>query len=143
MPSSPSQRDTSLPEVSVVVAVIAVLATMTAPALQRAWQSYGLTAAAAEVRTALHRTRIRAVMGNQDCRVRVTSAATYLIECETPDWTPIAFYRLGKGFTITANNRPEFHPMGNVAPMATITVWNERGQNRRIITSRGGRIRTE
>ena len=68
---------------------------------------------------------------------------SYLLECQTPRWVTIAFHQMATGFTITANNRPEFHPMGNVGPMATISVWNKNGLRKRIITSRSGRVRTE
>ena len=93
--------------------------------------------------TCLTRARILAIVRNQDCRLRVTSNVTYLIECQTPEWVTIAFHQLASAFTITANNRPEFHPLGNVGPMATISIRNERGANRRIIVSRSGRVRTE
>lgn len=141
---SPSPaRGISLAESSIVVAIIGVIASIALPAFNAASKTQGLIAAAADVRTSLYRTRILAIMGNQDCRLRVTSPVTYLIECETPGWVTRSFHQLRSGFTITANNEPEFHPLGNVAPMATITVWDERGRYRKIVTSRGGRIRTE
>jgi Tfp pilus assembly protein FimT len=129
--------------VCLAVALIGTLTTLAIPPLVRAQESYGLAAAAYRVRTDLNQARIRAVMRNQDCRLRVTSPVDYVIECQTPGWTTTAFRQMPRGFTITANNRPEFHPLGNVSPMATIAVWNERGARRRIVISRGGRIRTD
>ena len=136
-------RGSSLIETCVAIAIIGLLSTTAVPPLIEAHQSYGLYAAASEVRTELHRARILSIVRNQDCRLRVTSNVTYLIECQTPMWVTIAFHQVIRGFTITANNRPEFHPMGNVGPMATISVWNERGARRKIIISRSGRVRTE
>jgi hypothetical protein len=72
----------------------------------------------------------------------VTSEVTFLTECQTPGWMPVAFHTMPRGYTITANNRPEFHPHGHAAPMATISVWNEEGRRVRIVVSRSGRVRS-
>lgn len=142
MPHRASPHGVSLVESCLVLAIIASLTVIAVPPLIEAREAYGLAGAAAEVRTELHRARILAIVRNQDCRMRVTSNVTYLVECQTPAWVPVAFHQLPPGFTITANNRPEFHPLGNVGPMATISVWNERGRSRRIVVSRSGRVRT-
>jgi type II secretory pathway pseudopilin PulG len=140
---SVSTRGMSLVEAGLVVAVIAVLSLILIPPVNEAQQSFGLTAAALQVRTELHRARILAITRNQDCRLRVTSPRSYLIECQTPDWIPIAFHDLPESYTVAANNRPEFHPLGNVGPMATITVSDAAGRRMRLIVSRSGRIRME
>ena len=136
-------QGTTLIETCLAVAIVGVLAVMAIPAFDRARDSYGLTAVAHHVRSELNRARILAITRHEDCRVRATSPVTYLVECQTPEWVPIQFHELPTGFTITANNSPEFHPLGNVAPMATISVWNESGEQRRLIVSRSGRIRME
>ena len=143
MPRPTNCRGISLVEILVVLTIIATLTTVTVPPLIRAQQTYGLLSAASQVRTELYRARILAITRNQDCRLRVTSSVTHLVECQTPEWIPVVFHQVTSGFTITANNRPEFHPLGNVAPMATISIWNTQGGSRQIIISRGGRIRTE
>ena len=125
------------------MAIIGILAMMAVPSINRAQQSYGLTATAHEVRAELHRARILAIVRNEDCRLRVTSTTSYRVECQTPAWVPIQLYEMRSGFTVRANNRPEFHPLGNVGPMATVTVRNTAGEERRIIVSRSGRIRME
>ena len=136
-------RGTTLLELCLGVAIIGILGMLTVPAISRARQSYGLTATAHEVRTALHRARILAIVRNEDCRLRVTSTTRYRIECQTPAWVPIQLVETRSGYTVQANNRPEFHPLGNVGPMATVTVRNSAGEERRIVVSRSGRIRME
>jgi Tfp pilus assembly protein PilE len=143
MPDTSYSSGTSLLETCIAITIVGVLTTVAVPPILQAHQTYGLYAAASQVRTELHRARILAIVRNQDCRLRVTSSVTYLLECQTPRWVTIAFHQMATGFTITANNRPEFHPMGNVGPMATISVWNKNGLRKRIITSRSGRVRTE
>lgn len=139
----PASRGVSLIETCLVVAIVVTLTAIALPQMIEARQTFGLLAVAGQVRSELHRTRSLAIVRNQDCRLRVTSPVTYLIECQTPQWMSISFHQLDTGFTIAANNRPEFHPLGNAGPMGTITIWNERGANRRLIVGRSGRVRTE
>jgi prepilin-type N-terminal cleavage/methylation domain-containing protein len=133
----------SLLEVSLVIAIIGILSVLAVPPLLEFEQSLAIHAAAGIVRSELHRARIQSVMRNIDCRVRVTSEVTFLTECQTPTWIPVAFHTMPEGFTISANNSPEFHPHGHVGPMATISVWNRDGERAKIIVSRSGRVRTE
>ena len=142
-PRSTRQSGFTLFELCLGVAIIGILAMMAIPSINRAQQSYGLEAAAHEVRSELHRARILAIMRNEDCRLRVTSGTEYRIECETPEWVPISLREMRSGYSVSANNRPEFHPLGNVGPMGSITVSNSVGEQRRIIVSRSGRIRME
>ena len=142
MRPTPRSHGISVLESCFVVAIVAMLAASAAPSLIAARAVWGLHAAAGEVRAELHHTRILAIVGNRDCRMRVTSAVTYLVECDGAGWVPVAFHEMPAGFTITANNRPEFHPYGNVGPMATISVWNGKGTRIRLVVSRSGRVRT-
>ena len=139
----PTAKGATLLETCMVAAVIGVLSVISVPSFVRAQQRFVLSSTAYEVRSELHRARILAITRNQDCRLRVTSPNTYLVECQTPAWVSVRLIYVPAGVSISANNRPEFHPMGNVGPMASITVWNESGDRRKIIVSRGGRIRLE
>ena len=139
----PTAKGATLLETCMVTAVIGVLSVISVPSFVRAQQRFVLSSTAYEVRSELHRVRILAITRNQDCRLRVTSPNTYLLECQTPAWVSVRLIDVPAGVSISANNRPEFHPMGNVGPMASITVWNESGDRRKIIVSRGGRIRME
>jgi Tfp pilus assembly protein FimT len=130
-------------ETCVVVAVIGVLSMISVPSFVRAQQDFVLLSAAYEIRSELHRARILSRTRNQDCRLRVTSPSTYILECQTPTWVQIRLVYLQEGVSISANNRLEFHPLGNIAPMASITGWNEVGNQKRIIVNRSGRIRME
>ena len=139
----PTAKGATLLETCMVAAVIWVLSVISVPSFVRAQQRFVLSSTAYEVRSELHRARILAITRNQDCRLRVTSPNTYLLECQTPAWVSVRLTYLPAGVSISANNRPDFHPMGNAGPLASITVWNESGDRRKIIVSRGGRIRME
>ena len=133
----------TLLELCVVAAIVAILLVVAIPPFFRAQEAYRLSAAADEVRSELHRARILSIVRDEDCRLRVTSPSSYLIECQTPEWVEIRSRRMPRDFVVSANNEPEFHPLGNVGPMATVRVWNPAGDHRRIIISRSGRIRIE
>lgn len=137
------QSGISLLELSLVIAVIGVLAVIALPPVYRLQETLAIQGAAGVVRGELHRARIQSIMRNIDCRLRVTSEVTFLTECQTPVWVPVAFHTMPRGFTISANNSPEFHPEGHAGPMGTISVWNRHGERARIVVSRSGRVRTE
>jgi Tfp pilus assembly protein FimT len=113
------------------------------PSLVRARESYELEATARQVAGKLQLTRIKAVSRNRDCRLRVNSSVSYMIECEDPFWRPDETVIVRRGFRITANASPQFHRRGNASPAATISVWNSRGQSKRVIVNITGRIRVE
>ena len=134
----------TLTESCVVVAVIGTTMAIAAPSLIKARESYILRSSAHEVASQLHNTRIKAVTMNRDCRLRVTSATTYVIECEeTSAWTRVESVSLPDGITITANARPEFHKRGNVSPTATIILADSRGRSRRVVVNVNGRVRIQ
>ena len=136
-------KGTTLLELCFVLTIAGTLAAVAIPPISRAIDQLGLIAAAEQVRSGLHTARIWSIIHNRDCRLRVASRVTYVIECQTPEWLTIRTETLPRGFMLVANNKPEFHPRGNVAPMATITVWNRAGRPRRIIVNRTGRVRME
>jgi len=102
-----------------------------------------LRSAAHDVATKMYAAKIAAITRNRDCRLRVTSAASYITECQSSVWEPLETITLPRGITISANARPEFHRRGNVAPAATITVWDSLGHSVRVIVNINGRVRIQ
>jgi hypothetical protein len=88
-------------------------------------------------------TRIKAVGRDRDCRLRVTSTTSYVIECQDPGWQTDQTIALPRGFGISANAAPEFHPRGNAAPAGTVTVTDIHSKTKRIIVNISGRVRVE
>ncbi len=138
-----SSRGASLLEACVVIAIVSSLTMIAVPSFIEARQHWLLQSAAYQIRSELHYARVQSIMRMQDCRLRVTSPVTYRVECQTPAWLPLRYGTMPRKLTVTANNRPEFHPLGNVSPMASIFVWNERGARMRVVVSRSGRVRIE
>jgi Tfp pilus assembly protein FimT len=133
----------SLSESCLAVAIISTITIMAVPSFIEVRETYAVNAAARHVAGRMHATRIRAISQNRDCRVRVTSSMSYLIECENSTWTPVEYNETPNGIRISANAVPEFHRRGNVSPMATITVSNGRGRQRSVIVNNAGRIRVQ
>ena len=133
----------TLLESCVAVTIISVTAVIAVPSLVRARENYELDAAARQVAGSMHSARIKAVSRNRDCRVRVNSSVTWVIECEDPFRKPDENFVLRKGFRISANASPQFHHRGNVSPAATITVFNRQGRSRRVVVNITGRVRVE
>jgi hypothetical protein len=130
-------------ELCVGVGIISAAVIFTAPSLVRARENYELDAVARQVSTKLQWTRIKAITGNRDCRVRVNSETSYVVECQRARWQTEETITVPRGFQIKANATPEFHARGNVSPSGTLTVWNRRLKSKRIIVNITGRVRVE
>jgi type II secretory pathway pseudopilin PulG len=133
----------SLVECCISVAIVAAGAMAVMPSLTGARKTYELEAAARQIAGQLQKTRIRAVSRNEDCRIRVTSETSYIIECQDPLWRIDESVALQKGFRMTATASPEFHHRGNVSPSATITVWDSGGRSKSVIVNITGRVRLQ
>src|SRR5262245_16999427 len=133
----------SLTESCVAAVVVSTVMAVGLPSLNRSRQTYTLRAAAHDVAARMHATRILAIVRNRDCRMAVTSASSYVIECDETPWRLVERITLPKGITIVASARPEFHRRGNVAPTATLTVRNRAGMSRRVIVNVNGRVRIQ
>ena len=125
------------------IAIISTVVVFAAPSLTRARENHQLEAVARQVAGKMHWTRIKAISRNRDCRIRVDTPLTYLIECQYPEWRTDESVTLPRGFRITATASPEFHIRGNVAPTATLTIWNIRSKSKRVVVNITGRVRVE
>jgi hypothetical protein len=133
----------SLLESCASIAIVSTLVLFAAPSLMRARENYELDAVARQVAGKMQWTRIKAISRNRDCRIRVSSPTTYVIECQYPDWRPDETVVLPRGFRITSSASPEFHLRGNVAPSATFTVWNSRSRTKLVTVNITGRVRVQ
>jgi Tfp pilus assembly protein FimT len=125
------------------ITLVATVVTFAAPSLIKARENYQLEAVARQVAGKMQWTRIKAISRNRDCRIRVDSQTSYVIECEDPAWRRDEIVSLPTGFRITATASPEFHARGNVAPTATLVVWDRKSKSKRVIVNITGRVRVE
>jgi len=133
----------SLTESCVAALVVSTVTAIAVPPINRARNTYALRAAANDVASRMHFARISAISRNRDCRLTVTSSASYVIECDEGSWRIIERLAVPRGITLTANARPEFHRRGNVSPTATFTLRNTAGATRNVIVNVNGRVRIQ
>lgn len=133
----------SLIESCVAAVVVSTVMVTALPSLNRAKQIYTLRSAAYDVAAKMHFARISAISRNRDCRMAVTSASSYVIECDETTWRVIEHVTTPRGVTVEANARPEFHRRGNVSPTATLTLRNSAGAMKRIVVNVNGRVRIQ
>ena len=133
----------SLTESCVAAMILATSMTVALPALNRTMDAYKLQSAASSVASSMQSARIAAITRNRDCRISVTSATTYLIECDEGFWRAVQRFEMPSRTTIEANAKPEFHRRGNVSPTATLTIRNSAGGIKRVIINVNGRVRIQ
>jgi len=133
----------SLIESCVAAVVVSTAMAVTLPSLHRTMDIYRLRSAASGVAAQMHAARIAAITRSCDCRMTVTSAASYRIECDEGEWRVIEQLTMPRGITVEANARPEFRRRGNVVPTATFTLRNTAGAEKRVIVNVNGRVRIQ
>jgi Tfp pilus assembly protein FimT len=133
----------TLTETCIAVTILLASTAIAIPSLLQARETYELQSAARMVESRMQSARIHAVTRNRDCRINLTSPLAYAVECQGTSWETIEAVSLPRGMTVSASARPEFHERGNVAPAATITVWNSKGRSLRVIVNVNGRVRIQ
>jgi type II secretory pathway pseudopilin PulG len=141
--SIPEEPLMSLTESCVAALVVSTVMAVALPSLNRARQTYALRSAAYDVAGRMHFARISAISRNRDCRMKVISLASYVIECDDGTWQVIERLTMPRGITLAANALPEFHRRGNVSPTATFTLYNSVGAIRHVIVNVNGRVRIQ
>ena len=125
------------------IALLSASVIFAAPSLMKARDNYLLDAVARQVAGRMQWTRIKAISRYRDCRMRVNSPTSYVIECQDPTWQADEIVTLPRGFRITATATPEFHVRGNVAPAATLIVSDAHSHTKRVIVNITGRVRVD
>jgi len=133
----------SLLETCTSVAIVSAVVFFAAPSLIRARDNYQLDQTTRQVAGQMQWTRIKAISRDQDCRLRVISTTSYVIECKASVWLADETVTLPRGFQITASATPQFHKRGNASPAATITIWDRHSNSKSVVVNITGRVRVE
>ena len=133
----------TLTEILIGVTILLTSTAFAIPSLLQQRDTYELQSAARMVESRMQSARIHAVTRNRDCRINLTSSSAYAVECQGSNWETVETVALPRGLTVSASARAEFHERGNVAPTATITVWNSKGRSLRVIVNVNGRVRIQ
>jgi Tfp pilus assembly protein FimT len=146
--SAQSQAGFSLAELTVLLAVVGALFSLSLPAFISYYQSAQVRAAAADVAAYMNQGRQLAIQLN--CSVAVQIAATTITytrqaSCQIPGvWTGAGTNAAGNipapdGITLAASATPVFNNLGAAAPAATITVTNGTS-SLSVLVSASGRV---
>lgn len=128
-----SRAGFSLAELTVLLAVIGALFSLSLPAFITYYQSAQVRGAAADVAAYLNQGRQLAIQMNCSVSVGITATAiTYTKQgnCQTPGvWMGSGTNAAGNipapdGITLATNANPVFNNLGAAAPAATLTVTN-------------------
>jgi Tfp pilus assembly protein FimT len=133
----------TLLETCLCVGILLIFAFFAAPSLIRARENYQLDQVTRQVAANTQWTRVKAISRSRDCRVRVISNTSYVMECLDPVWLTDATITLPTGFQISANASPDFHKRGNAAPAATLTITDSRGNYKQVVINITGRVRVQ
>src|SRR5689334_3552652 len=102
----------SLIETCASLAILSTLVFFAAPSLIRARDSYQLDQTTRQVAGQMEWTRIKAISRDQDCRLRIISSSSYVVECKGAVWSADETVALPAGFQISATATPMFHKRG-------------------------------
>ena len=133
----------SLLETSAGLAIVAAVVFFAAPSLIRSRDNYQLDQTTRQVAGQMQWTRIKAISRDQDCRFRVISTVSYVVECKGSAWLLDETVALPAGFQITTSATPVFHKRGNASPAATITIWDRRFNSKSVVVNITGRVRVQ
>jgi Tfp pilus assembly protein FimT len=143
-----NQAGFSLAELTVLLAVIGVLFSLSLPAFISYYQSAQVRGAAADVVAYVNQGRQLAIQMNCSVSVGITTTTiTYTRQgnCQTPGvWTGVGTDAAGNikapdGITLAASATPVFNNLGAAAPAATLTVTHG-SSSLSVLVSASGRV---
>jgi Tfp pilus assembly protein FimT len=145
-----SQAGFSLAELTVLLAVIGALFTLSLPAFMTYYHTAQVRGAAADVASYVNQGRQLAIQLNCSVAVGITATAiTYTRQgnCQTPGvWIGVGTDAAGNikapdGITLATSATPVFNNLGAAAPAATLTVTNG-SSSLSVLVSASGRVTT-
>lgn len=146
---SSRERGFSLPEIVVVLGLVASLAGLAGVAWQDRRDAVALPSAIRQVTQSLHLARLRAVTMGQNQRLLFTvGQGTYrLQQAIGSTWQDAeAPLSLPTGVTVTrctaTGGGVSFRPRGTAIHFGTITLGNRHGASRQVVVDMAGHVRT-
>src|SRR5207247_7191138 len=129
----------SLLETCASVAIMSAVVFFAAPSLIRARENYQLDLTARQVAEKMAWMRIKAISRSRNCRLRLISNVSYVIECGNSAWQTAETVTLPRGFALPAAAAPQFHKHGHAATAGTTTIGDRRMNSRGVVAHFPGR----
>jgi len=115
----------SLIELFLVIVIISFTLTLFAPGFHSFFSRSRVAHAARTVTAALNTARYKAIMQNKSIKVTFRADGALLQEKIGSKWQGVTFLNIDEQITVIANNAPVFSPLGEVAPLCSIEVYND------------------
>jgi Tfp pilus assembly protein FimT len=135
-----SRRGLTVVEVLVTVALFWAVMLLAAPALGSFLSRLELRSAVRGVMSGLSAARSHAICGCEPVRAEVAGGRILLSRDRGAGWRVFRSFELGNRVMVKANGRPVFSPLGNAAPLCTVTLKDGRHACR-VVVSLYGRIK--
>ena len=135
-----NKKGLTIVELLVVVALLAFLILATFPDMQAFFNCLEINSCLRTVSAALSTARYQAIQENQPVRAEVVCGCLQLSKDDGQGWKVFRSFDLGRKIAVHANSCPVFSPLGNVAPLCTITL-EKHERVYRVVVSMFGRIK--
>jgi len=135
-----NKKGLTVVELLVTVGLFAFLLMAVVPGMQSFFTRLEINTGLRTVTAALSTARYQAIQENQPVRVEVVPGRLLLSVDNGQGWQVTRSFDLDGKLMVQANSRPVFSPLGNVAPLCTITLQRQE-RIYQIILSMYGKIR--
>jgi Tfp pilus assembly protein FimT len=117
-----NKKGLTVVELLVSVGLLAFLVVAVFPGMQSFFTRLEINAGLRTLTAALSTARYQAIQENRPVRAEVVPGCLRLCVDNGHGWEVVRSFDLSSKLSIRANSRPVFSPLGNVAPLCTITL---------------------
>ena len=131
----------TVPEVLVIVCVLAITITMGANIFKASFSRWEASSGVRTVTSAMSTARYNAIRMNRSVKFYIEKNRIYLKEKISGKWKTFRSFDVDDNVTLSINSSPVFSPTGFASPLCSIYVQN-RHYRYKITLSMAGRIKT-
>jgi type II secretory pathway pseudopilin PulG len=135
-----SIRGITLIELLVALCILSLAGMLGIPMFKASVERWEVSGNVRTVTSALSTARYDAIKMNRSVKFCIENNRVLLKEKSGTVWVTFMTFEVEKGVTLSINASPVFTPIGSVAPLCSIYVWNEHYQYK-ITLSSAGRIK--
>jgi Tfp pilus assembly protein FimT len=135
-----SKRGISLIELLVALCILSLAGMLGIPMFNASVERWEVSGNVRTVTSALSTARYDAIKMNRSVKFCIENNRVLLKEKSGAVWVAFMSFEVDKDVSLSINALPVFTPIGSVAPLCSIYVWNEHYQYK-ITLSSAGRIK--
>jgi len=135
-----SKRGITLIELLVALCIFSLVGMVGIPMFRASVERWEVSGSVRTVTSALSTARYDAIKMNRSVKFCIENNRVLLKEKSGAVWVAFMSFEVDKDVSLSINALPVFTPIGSVAPLCSIYVWNEHYQYK-ITLSSAGRIK--